>query len=172
MWNPDHDIVVLPKKSNILDGLKFDLGSYLKLVKNLAIPERFWLMAPINPPSLSVMSIVAKLFPSLEQLIICLGGEADRKAYDTPPTPIEYFHRLDPSYISKNIDNGLVSMKRDSPEWPLSVIKVWEGEDDDDGLYHEVFRVRVGPDKQSTYTCWCRPSRWDSSIHERHGPEC
>lgn len=118
------------------------------------------------------MSIVAKAFPSLEQLIICLGGEAERKAFDASQTFVDRFPRLSPpNNVSENIDNGLISIRKDFPEWPLADIKVWEAEDDDNVLYHEVFRVRVSPDKQPSYTCWCRPARWDTSIHDRHGPE-
>jgi hypothetical protein len=164
MWDPICDVVVLPKQFHKyqLDVLKVSCHFQLKVLKNVAVPTCVWLMDHSSRTPFSVMSVIAKAFPVLEELIICLGGEKERKTWDLPHMP---------PFVTQNIDHGLDCIKGDFPEWPLSTIKVWESEDDNDMRYREVFKVMVGPDKQPVYKCWCRPSRWDNSIHDRHAPE-
>lgn len=173
MWDPICDIVVLPKQFQTyqFDVLKVSCYFQLKVLKNLAVPACFWLIdqRSISPTPFIAMSAIAKAVPNLKQLIICLGGEMERKVWDNPKPALPRFSPA--SHVSENIDKGLEYIRKDSPEWPLSTIKVWEAEDDADTLYGEVFRVRVGPDKQPVYQCWCRPSRWDTSIHDRHAPD-
>lgn len=175
MWDPARDTVVLPKQFHKyqLDVLKVSCYFQLKVVKSLAVPTCVWLTDHGSQEPFSIMAVIAKAFPALKELVICLGGEAERKTWDLsemtfhPPLP-----RLSPSsFVTQNIDKGLDCIRRNFPEWPLSTIKVWESQDNDDMLHGEVFRVTVGPDKQPVYKCWCRPSRWDTSIHDRHAPE-
>jgi hypothetical protein len=173
MWDPTCDIVVLPKKFLVyqLDVLKALFYFQLKDLKKLAIPTCFWLIDHRSRAPFSILSIIGKAFPNLDQLIICLGGEADRRDWDHT-IPFEPLLRLSPaSHVSQHIAHGLECIKKDFPEWPLSTVKVWEAEDDTDTLYSEVFRVLVAPDKLPTYKCWCRSSRWDTSVHDRHGSE-
>jgi hypothetical protein len=175
MWDPICDIAVLPKQFHKyqLDVLKVSCHFQLKVLKNVAVPTCVWLTDHSSRAPFSIMSVIAKAFPVLEELIICLGGETERKTWDLPHIPpFDTLPRLTPSsFVTQNIDQGLDCIRRDFPEWPLSTIKVWESEDDNDMLYGEVFRVTIGPDKQPVYECWCRSSRWDTSIHDRHAPE-
>jgi hypothetical protein len=173
MWDPTCDIVVLPRKFLVyqLDVLKALFHFQLKDMKTLAVPACFWLIDHSHRAPFSIMSIIGKAFPNLEELIIFLGGETDRRAWDNN-LPFEPLLRLSPaSHVSQNINHGLNCIRREFPEWPLSTVKVWEAEDDTDTLYREVFRVLVGPDKLPAYRCWCRPARWDTSVHNMHGPE-
>jgi hypothetical protein len=175
MWDPACDTVVLPKQFHKyqLDVLKVSCYFQLKVLKSLAIPTCVWLTDYGSQVPFSIMAVIAEAFPALKELVICLGGETERKTWNLsemtfhPPLP-----RLSPStFVTQNIDNGLDCIRRNFPEWPLSTIKVWESQDDNDMLHGEVFRVTVGPNKQPVYKCWCRPSRWDTSIHDRHAPE-
>lgn len=173
MWDPICDIVVLPKQFHKyqLDVLKVSCHFQSKVLRNLALPGCFWLIGHNSRGPVVAMSIIASAFPVLEQLIICLGGETERKAWDHLHSDSHILFGCPASHVSKNIDNGLDCIKKESPEWPLSSVKVWEAEDDEDKLYSEVFRVQVGPGAQPVYKCWCRPCRWDTSVHDRHAPE-
>ena len=173
MWDPIYDIIVLPKQFHNyqLEVLEVSCYFQLKALRNLALPVCFWLTEQISASSSGPLRTISKAFPNLEQLIICLGGEAERIAWDQPDLDSHSISRHRPAtHVSKNINDGLKYIRKESPEWPLSTIKVWEAEDDADTLYGEVFKVQIGKDKQPVYTCWCKPSRWDTSVHDRHGP--
>ncbi|KAE9379045.1 hypothetical protein N431DRAFT_326546 [Stipitochalara longipes BDJ] len=174
MWDPLRDIVVLPKQFHKyqFEVLKVSCHFQLQILQNLAVPARFWLIDQSGRNSTSPLPALSKAFPNLEQLIICLGGKAERKAWDQPDQDSHLLFRHSPaSHVSKKIDEGLDCIRRDNLVWSLSTIKVWEAEDDADMLYGEVFRVLVGEDMQPIYKCWCKPSRWDTSIHDRHDPK-
>jgi hypothetical protein len=174
MWDPICDIVVLPKQFHKyqLTVLTASCHFQLKVLKNLAVPACFWLVSQSGRTSSGPLPELSKAFPNLELLVICLGGDAERKAWGQPD---QDSHSLFPpsrtSHVSKNIDDGLECIRRDTPVWPLSTIKVWEAEDDAEMLYGEVFRVEMGKDKQPIYKCWCKSTRWDTSIHDRHASE-
>jgi len=172
MWDPVYDIVVLPKKfyKYQLEALKVSCHFQLKVLRNLALPGCFWLMEQSGRISPGPLPTLSKAFPNLEQLIICLGGEAERSAWDRPNLDSQSIFPHNPdTRVSTNIDDGLSHIRTETPEWPLSIIKVWEAEDDADMLYGELLRVMIGEDKQPVYKCWCKPSRWDTSIHDAHG---
>src|SRR5882724_445929 len=115
MWDPICDIVVLPKqfRKYQLDVLKVSCHFQLKALKNLAVPGCFWLIDQSSRTPFIVLSAIAKVFPNLEQLIICLGGETERKSWDNPNPALFRFSPA--SYVSKNIDNGLERIRKDSP---------------------------------------------------------
>ncbi len=174
MWDPICDIVVLPKQFHKYQLMVLTASCHfqLKVLKNLAVPACFWLVSQSGRTSSGPLPELSKAFPNLEQLVICLGGDAERKAWGQPDQDSHSLFPPSPtSHVSENIDVGLECIRRDTPVWPLSTIKVWEAEDDAEMLYGEVFRVEIGKDKQPIYKCWCKSTRWDTSIHDRHASE-